>query len=263
MAQKNMTDSGNLFAKKERKMTSQELKKEQERINERIEKVAIDNHLCTDTMYPVFDGVFDEDSWLNAKLKVAWILKEPYDDFDEAGNPTGGGWAFRDCFENQNSWKSSVWQKITYVMHGFRNNQRWEDMPYIRNNIGMVNQELQNIVCLNLSKMPSKTYSNMSAVCNKYKTFWKGVVAEQLNVYAPDVIIFGYTFNCMRDSFPNAVEDKERSNEWVRYWKWKNDSNKILLDTYHPGRKGGKYVNKLIEALQHASLDLEKTVIEN
>lgn len=46
---------------------------------------------------PVYDGVVDWDGYLAAPVKICWVLKEPYDDTDAAGNPVGGGWTmFKD-----------------------------------------------------------------------------------------------------------------------------------------------------------------------
>ena len=41
---------------------------------------------------PIYDGVVDAGGYLASKPKVMWILKEPYDDFDAEGKPSGGGW---------------------------------------------------------------------------------------------------------------------------------------------------------------------------
>ena len=45
----------------------------------------------SENLLPIYDGVVDAAGYLAARPKVLWILKEPYDDFDENGNPWGGG----------------------------------------------------------------------------------------------------------------------------------------------------------------------------
>ena len=227
-------------------MTLKELEKKQDQLREMIHRVADTSGLVTDDIYPIFDGICDEAGYLKSKLRVAWILKEPYDDFDKSGKPCGGGWSLvKDCFGKQDAWRNVIWQKIAYVMYGFNHNLKWEDMDYIRDNHSMID-EMKSIAYINLSN---------------YKTYWKDVVAEQLKAYDPEVIIFGYTFGCMKESFLNVVEDAgfmENVEGWVRYWRYFNHTKKqILLDTYHPGRKGGKYVNSLIEALDKAFKELK------
>ena len=41
---------------------------------------------------PIYDGVCDLEGYLKSEIKVMWMLKEAYDDFDESGMPKGGGW---------------------------------------------------------------------------------------------------------------------------------------------------------------------------
>ena len=33
--------------------------------------------------YPILDGIIDPERFVGAKYKILWILKEPYDEFDE------------------------------------------------------------------------------------------------------------------------------------------------------------------------------------
>lgn len=227
-----------------------------------IHRVADQSGLATDDIYPIFDGICDEAGYLKSKLRVAWVLKEPYDDFDKkSGKPCGGGWSLvKDCFGKQDAWRNVIWQKIAYVMYGFNHNLKWEDMDYIRDNHAMID-EMKSIAYINLSKMPAYKSSNINVIDYNYKTFWMNVVAEQLKAYDPEVIVFGYTFGCMKESFLNAVEETgfmESVGGWVRYWRYCDHKKKqILLDTYHPGRKGGNYVNSLIVALDKAFKELK------
>ena len=133
-------------------------------------------------------------------------------------------------------------------MYGFHNNQRWEQMPRIRDYHQRID-ELWHIAWINLSKMPSQTASSMSDVEWNYREHWEDIVKTQLSLCQPDVIIFGYTFGCMRADYPDAKPVRRYSNEIVSFLL---RDNQVLLDTKHPGRKGGKYVNALIKALQVA-----------
>ena len=41
---------------------------------------------------PVTDGVGNEKAYLESTLRIMFILKEPYDEVDENGQPYGGAW---------------------------------------------------------------------------------------------------------------------------------------------------------------------------
>lgn len=204
---------------------------------------------------PVYDGVADEAAYFAQKLRVAWILKEPWDDFDEKGNPCGGGWSLvKDAFYKDDAWKNPVWQKIAYVMHGFRAGQVWEQMPWIRDAREMIH-EIRSIAWLNVNKMPSLTNSSDGRFVRLYNEVWRDVLRRQIEVLDPQVMIFARTFGCFCNSeYKDAVFYERFSNRWVKFYRY---GDKVLLDTYHPGRKGGAYVNALIEALKNAKNELE------
>ncbi len=82
-------------------MTAKELKKKQSEIDAAVRRQAKKCGLLVNDAEPIYDGIADEDGYLNSKLKVAWILKEPYDWVDEEGGPGGGGWSIvNDVFLN-------------------------------------------------------------------------------------------------------------------------------------------------------------------
>ena len=239
-------------------MTAEELKKAQIKIDEMIEKCARDASLTTKDIAPICDGIADEEGYLNSTMRVAWVLKEPYDDKDDNGKPCGGDWSLpKDCFTLNKLSKvetvldNPVWEKIAYVMYGFRNKMRFGDMPDMRAVPTML-QEIRNIAWVNISKMPAHTTSSDYWVRLAYKRYWKEVVNFQLKTYAPNVIIFGYTFPCF-DCYENAAKRDDLSNEWVTCYSL---GKQFLLDTFHPGRKGGDYVDAIIDTLNLIEKDM-------
>ena len=238
-------------------MTDKELRDEQAKIDAFVMQQAKKHGLVTKDIEPIFDGIADENAYLSSKMKVAWILKEPYDDKDKDGNPCGGGWSLvKDCFINHDEnwvtidgrklWKNPVWQKIAYIMYGFRHGLKWEEMDWIHDHPSMMD-EIKSIAWINLSKMPAGTNSSSGWFRYYYDRIWKDVVQKQIDVYNPDVLIFANTFHCF--CLPNKAELKKvdrSSNDWVGHYRM---GNKWILDTYHPGRKGGDYVNAVIGAL--------------
>lgn len=69
------------------------LKTEAERLETEIESIFESRNESL-----IGDGIISYENYLNAKYRILWVLKEPYDGFDERGNPVGGGWHFRQAF---------------------------------------------------------------------------------------------------------------------------------------------------------------------
>lgn len=226
-------------------MTAEVLREKQSEIDSMVKTCAEKafSGSAMDRNSPIYDGIADEEAYLQSPLKVAWVLKEPYDDFTKANKPAGGGWSLvKDAFYKSDAWKNPVWQKVAYVMYGFRHGLNWDELPWIRENHEVIN-EIKSVAWINVSKMPGYKVSSDRAISNAYSV-WKDVIRFQLETYNPDVIIFGKTFHCFRDSYGNPEPQVLNDNVW-----YYNIAGKHLLDTYHPGRKGGEYVNALIDAL--------------
>ncbi|MFZ4739835.1 MAG: hypothetical protein ACOYLE_01580 [Bacteroidales bacterium] len=48
--------------------------------------------------FPIFDGAVNIDEYLNSKIKIAWLLREPY----ESANAKSRGWFYSDLFNDDN-----------------------------------------------------------------------------------------------------------------------------------------------------------------
>ncbi|MBO4741732.1 MAG: hypothetical protein J5605_08875 [Bacteroidales bacterium] len=225
-------------------MNAKELEKAQSEITnaiyDRAKKLGFDR-------YPITDGVCDFEGYLKSNPKIMWILKEP-----NGQRPNGkleeGGWSiveysFRDDIEG--TAKQPTWQTIIYVMYGYQNSLMYDDMEYIHNNIEMA-KVMQRIAYLNVSKMPGYNTSYRNNIEQCYAQ-WKPILDRQIETYNPDVIIFGYTFDHFRNDFEKkGLEQIGNIPSWIDVYQ---SSNRILLDAYHPARKGREYINTLIEAL--------------
>ncbi len=241
-------------------MTAQELMAAQADIDAQVKDQARKLGLASDETgcYPIFDGIADESAYLNSNLKVAWILKEPYDDFDENHAPCGGGWSLvKGCFlehdenwvteDGRKQWKNPVWQKIAYVMYGFRHGLHWEDMDWIRDKPSMMD-EIKSVAWINLSKMPAQKSSSNGSFAYWYATAWTGIVSRQIEVCRPDVLIFGKTFRAYVGCYGGTppIRDINLGTEGANVYR---AGDQFWIETGHPGRKGGPYVNALIDAL--------------
>ena len=210
-------------------MTITELEQAQAEITEEIYSFAERVGLSNDNIEPIPDGVYSAEKYLLAPTQIMWILKEPYDDFDEDGEPYGGGWNLFEAFDNDDAWSSRTWQPMIYSMYGLFNNQKWEDMDWI-------------------SKIPASTATNDNSLWDKYN-LWKDILSKQIAIYAPKIIIFGNTFRYFKDDLVGADTNPKKSIEGI-VDLYENGGVKYL-DTYHPNQKmveRGAYVDSIIEA---------------
>ena len=228
-------------------MNANELKKAQDEITEAIYARAIELGFDNKNIEPITDGVCDVDGYLKSNPKVMWILKEPNGQCSD-GKLEKRGWSIVEYSFGSDIIsvaKQPTWQAITYVMYGYHNGLMYNDMDYIYNDIRMVNV-MQRIAYLNVSKMPGYNTSNKNKI-EKCYTQWEPILSKQIETYNPDVIIFGYTFEHFRNYFDKqGLEKIGNCPRWIDVYK---SGNRILLDAYHPARKGQKYVDSLISAL--------------
>ena len=226
-------------------MNAKELEKAQNEITEAIYARA--KELGFDSK-PITDGVCDFEGYLNSNPKVMWILKEPNGQ-NEDGSIDGGDWSIvEESFRNdiEGVGKIPSWQPIIYVMYGYQQGKIYNDMEYIRENKDMA-KVMQRIAYLNVSKMPGHSTSNKNNIEQCY-TQWKSILDRQIETYAPDVIIFGYTFDHFRNDFEKkGLEKIDNFPGWIDVYKC---GNRYLFDAYHPARKGQEYVDTLIEAIK-------------
>lgn len=197
---------------------------------------------------PIYDGVYCKDAkkYLNSKIRIMWVLKEPYDDENDDGEPCGGGWNYFDCFEPSKSpWKIRTWKNMIYTTYGILNNLKYEDMETIEDNPEMADVLLE-IACINLSKMPGHTTTDSSLLPTYYET-WKDILKQQMDLYSPQVIIFANTFDYFKeDLFKGEILEPVDSITQV----YKKDGVRYI-DAYHPQCriKRGTYVNSIINCL--------------
>lgn len=62
-------------------MDYEQFVKDQELVDEYIRSVGGNRDVA-----PIYYGVVDPSIYAEVKPRIAWVLKEPYDDFDEQGN---------------------------------------------------------------------------------------------------------------------------------------------------------------------------------
>lgn len=233
-------------------ITIDDLKKIDETITNEILEFAKNNNLLTDDVWPIYDGLYSPELYWNSPLRIMWILKEPYDDFDnETGKPIGGDWSItKDLFHTPSNFgNNKTGEMVIYSTYGIINNKQWNEMEYIHKDPDMC-KCLQKIAYINLSKMPAYTTSSDSSLWKKYDK-WKEITLKQIKGYEPNVLIFGNTFKY----FENDLKETHLSNMSITQDKnminfYKNEE-RILIDAWHPGKRFSNkekesYVNSLV-----------------
>lgn len=227
------------------------------KIKENAEKLGLTKQ--KPILEPVLDGVADIEGYLSSNPKIMWLLKEPWGDSTPAGNIKNRLWSFSEYFgdiENETLKDEQMWQVIIQVNYAIRNGLNWNQLEYIEDNPDM-RDELKKIAYINLSKMPGNTTSSDSHLKECYP-LWKDILFEQIELYKPDIIIFGNTLPYFKEDLQITGEPlyKTTSGKWNAH-TYKQEDNRILIDAYHPSRKGGEdgshdYVTAVVKAVRKA-----------
>lgn len=211
-----------------------------------------------DSPMPIYDGVGSPEKYSSSKIKVMWVLKEAYDDFDEFGAPKGGGWEVYEQWGDESKLKevTSVrsWQPIMYVLRALFEDKNWDDIAWIRDEREEYVEALRSCAYININKMPAgKTSGDLSESFN----IWCDVINAQILAYAPDVIIFGNTMSYFQDqSYMNKYERTEYHDlEGVAPAGIATIGNKrtLLINAYHPNQKSitrQEYVDSILAAIR-------------
>ena len=143
---------------------------------------------------PIYDGVVDAEGYLASKPKVMWILKEPYDDFDAEGMPSGGGWTmFADFGEGDTLAKAlnrnAALRNVTYASYAILNGaSSYSELPWITDKPDEYEKAVKSIAYCNVGKMPGRTTTSTSHL-QKICAEWKNILFKQIDLYGPEVII--------------------------------------------------------------------------
>ena len=211
-----------------------------------IDELADSKGLWTEDVGPIRDGVADIEAYQQSSPKVMWVLKEPYDDFKEDGSPYGGDYTLmEDLKKNRNAQLGTMpltIQRVIYTTYGIFTDYEYDDMGWYYE--PETYKYLFQIAYINLSKMPGGKKSG--SMTTKYQ-IWRDIVLKQFDLYKPDVMIFGHTFQDVKDDL--GVRDEDRiltGNGWVDIYR---KDNRLYVDAYHPGIPGSNrmYVNTIAQ----------------
>lgn len=241
-------------------MDCQQLIRDQELVNDYVKRIG-ESFIAESgsKAYPIYDGVMNPQLYAEAKPRIAWVLKEPYDEVDADGTPIGGDWPLSAIYDTENVYdnikRNLTLNTMSYVTYGIMNNLEYADMPWIYEDPAVANS-LKSIVHINISKFPAKTYTSMGNLAAYYET-WRPILLFQLKVYKPQVVIFGNVMPYFQKDL--GLEEIMKSDD-DRMVNYAVKDNCLYIDAWHPCLRGKsdaykeKYVNGIVKTvMEHAS----------
>lgn len=181
----------------------------------------------------VFDGIVDENEWLDTPFNVLFLLKE--------ANGGEESWDERDylaeyfCDEEYMSTHSQsidallVW--LYGIFHAFSNTSWADIIPKMNDNHSA--WLLKQIALVNMKKIPGTGTTNY----RKFETFFneplnKYFLKKQLSIYSPDIVICGKTAYYLQ--MLDDVYSKDKWKETHCGIPYLRINNTIYLDFVHP-----------------------------
>jgi hypothetical protein len=208
--------------------------------------------------FPILDGVFDPEKYLSAKYKILWILKEPYDEFDDDGAPFGGGWHLKDAILPKQKFQEftggrKTFEPMIYASWGILNNFcLWNDMNDVSKDPTML-EALKSIAYINVKKLPGHKASYYKTINDAYAKH-KDILLKQIEYINPDIVIGGATLGLFINDLGLSRKDIVRHNGLNYFIK----DNKIFIEAYHPAQRTSStgvtqemYCNSIITAVQN------------
>lgn len=220
-------------------ITAEELKKVQTEIHNMIEKVGLTQN---DSVYPIYDGVYDIDLYLGTIPRIMWVLKEPVDE-------DGGGWEIMKHIASHpdKSCRVPTWRKMIKTSYGIINHQPWNEELFRHIDRKMV-KTVEKIAYINLSKMPGDKRSVDSKLKKNY-SLWRNILFEQIEAYDPQIIIFGNTFKFFKEDMIGLDIEPIKIGGYLDIYE---RNGVLLFDAYHPSSP--KFSNDCIKSIIEVSL---------
>ncbi|MDE6410215.1 MAG: hypothetical protein K2K81_08250 [Muribaculaceae bacterium] len=222
----------------------------QKRMHSRIEEYAKEKELADSDCKSILDGVADIPGYATSSPKVMWVLKEAWGKEDENGKITGGGYKIWECWEPK-KFNTPTWLPMIYTLYGIRqgeNRVEYRDMP--KADESMV-ELLKQSAYVNLNKMPGKTISgNMR---EKYN-LWREIILEQIEAYNPDIIIFGGTFDTMKEDLRLTTDQpiiKTPTEEIAHFYR--DRKGRLLVNAMHPAQhhiSWDYYIDEIVDRIR-------------
>lgn len=227
-------------------MTPIELEYGQEAINNEIKKIY---HQGKFENGYILDGVADTEGYLNSYPKIAWILKEAWDE------EKGGEWDLvKEVIVRQNRAtisKTPSLRKAAYTSSAIHSDSLWDDIPWITEDDSIANA-LKKTAWINISKIAGKSKSD-SYNLSKAFPHWKGIIQKQLDLYSPDIIILGNTYHFVKEIL--HIDNVEPNYKEGSAWGYNDSNRRLIIWAYHPAAriKDSDYVDDIVDLIRKYS----------
>lgn len=205
------------------------------------------------------DGVMISNLYFKNNIRLAWFLKEPYDEPDG----TGGGWSYFDMFKKKNLYleefkknHKTTWHPIIYISYSIFNNfPKWSDMDYIRESHEMC-EIVKQVAFINSQKLPSKSVTkSYFNELNESIKLYSDLLIRQIDLLNPNVLIFGNTFNI----FSKIININESDLVTFNSIKYVIKKGNLYISAYHPAQRQVKrenYINDIITIVENWEKEL-------
>lgn len=217
-----------------------------------MEEIAMRMNDDENERYIICDGVHSPELYFAQPMRLAWMLKEPYDYEDG----TGGGWSLLKMFDYEDQYAKfseghrTTWHPIIYVTYALKNGfLKYADMDYIRDDHSMI-EVLKSTAFINAQKLPSKnvTSTHFNDLCESLEKY-HDLLIRQIRLVDPNVLIFANTFNVYRN-YLGLEEITPIPHGTINYIF---HEGKLHIDAYHPAQrtvKGFRYTDDIVSVVE-------------
>ncbi len=194
---------------------------------------------------PIYDGVVNPEEYFNSKIKILWILKEPYD--SKKGEVGEGNWHLNKLLNDENKIHTlgglkTTWYPIIYTSYAILNGfMKYEDLEFIDKDPQMLNI-FKKMALINVQKYPAGTTTHDADISAAYKQH-SSILIEQINTYQPDIVIGGNTlWNFIDDLGLGEFESYDEYTYWIK-------EDRLYINAAHPafwGSEKSDYVDDIV-----------------
>ncbi len=196
----------------------------------------------------IYDGIVDPEQYEGASPKILWILKE--------ANSSDEGWTMTDALNDlkhesgkglKTGW-ANTFTPIVYTTNALFTDEDWDHMGNFNSDQSIIDV-MQKTAYINVKKVPGGSKANWNEI-KAYYSENKQALHQQIRQIAPDIIIFGGTYNFFDSDFFEMFGDLEIDEENPSLYIYRN-AQYLLLNAYHPNNRTishKNYCNLILEA---------------
>lgn len=205
----------------------------------------------------VNDGIIDVEKYLEAPVKILWVLKEAHSTDDSISDMREAIATLREGNTIAPGW-GKTFKPIVYSIYGAFNDMNWLDIPDINGNPEVLDC-IKSTAYINVKKYAGGAQAIDKEVSNFYNEY-SDLLNEQIDIINPDVIIFGGTMKYFNaESFlryGNKTFNDESESHLQKYLY----GNKLLLSTLHPNNRSvtqQKYCDSIIQVINEWKVEIK------